>query len=114
VAHRTAVRGARRGRDRGTATVVEHLDGDAVGVAAQAHLSPCPRPAVLERVGQRLLDDPVRGQLHPGRERAPQAVHREGDVQAGRADLVDERGDVGEAGLGTQAVRVGLGLEDTE
>ena len=46
---------------------------------------------MLEGVGQRLLDDPVGGQLDAGVERPADALHRQLDRKAGGADLLDER-----------------------
>jgi len=47
--------------------------------------------AVLERVRQRLLHDPERGQLDPDRQLSPLAVDLNVDGQAGLANLRDER-----------------------
>jgi hypothetical protein len=65
----TPLVGGRHRLDGGTAAVVEDLDGDAVTFGAQAHLGAGLRSAVLEHVGQCLLDDAVRRELHAGRER---------------------------------------------
>src|SRR5215218_7440171 len=95
---------ARPGQDRATAPVVEHLDVDPAGVGVEPHLGPGAGPGVLERVGQRLLDDAVRGQVHPSRELNLRPVHRERDVQPRLSELVDEPWNVGETGLGTQRI----------
>ena len=56
---------------------------------------------MLERVGQRLLDDAERGELQPGRQRlGGRTVDGELDLQAGGADMVDEVLDLAQARLG--------------
>jgi len=57
---------------------------------------------VLERVRQRLLDDPVRGQLDPDRELPTLALDAELDGKARLAELPDEGGYVVEPRLGRQ------------
>jgi hypothetical protein len=106
--------GSRYGWGGDTVAVVEHLDGDGVPVTAKVHLGPRPRSGVLEHVGQGLLDDAVHRQLHSNRQGGPETVHRDRDVEAGGAHLLDESGEVREAGLGAQAVGVGLRSEHTE
>jgi hypothetical protein len=69
---------------------------------------------VLEHVGERLLDDPVGEQVHPGREPGHHLVGGQRDVEAGGAGLLDQPGEVGQAWLGPEAIRVGLGPEDPE
>ena len=54
---------------------------------------------VLERVGQALLDDPVRGEVDPARERERLAVDVQLDGQPGAADLVQQRVEAVEPGL---------------
>src|SRR5207248_2045175 len=47
------------------------------------------RVGVPDGIRQRLLDDAVRGQVHPGRQRDRGALDLEVDPQAGAADLVE-------------------------
>ena len=82
-----ALGAARSGHDGGAVTVVEHLDDDPVSVGAEPHLGAGAGTGVLEHVGQRLLDDAVRGQVHAGREVGRHPVHRQRDVQTRLADL---------------------------
>ena len=69
------------------------------------------RSGVLESVRQRLLHDPVGGQLDCRRQRSRRALDLERDLEAGRANLVDEAVELVEAGLGLVFGRV---LEDPE
>jgi hypothetical protein len=69
---------------------------------------------VLERVGQRLLDDAVRGQVHASREIDLRTVHRERDVQTRRPRLVHEPRNVRKAGLWTHILDVGFWSEYSE
>ena len=59
-------------------------------LVAHAHLA-SRAPGVLERVRERLLDDPVRRQVEARRQRRRLALERELDRQPGRAHLLDER-----------------------
>src|SRR5450756_1872556 len=61
--------------DREHVVLVTYADGD-------ARLA-----GVLERVGQRLLDDAVGGEIETGRQRPRLALHVQGDRQPGLADL---------------------------
>ena len=54
---------------------------------------------VLERIRERLLDDPVGGQLDPDGELSTLAVDRELDRQTGVSKLADERRHVAQPGL---------------
>jgi hypothetical protein len=56
-------------------------------------------PGVLERVGQRLLHDPVGGQVDAGGQRPRFALDRQLDRQAGLAGGQHQRIEVGQAGL---------------
>ena len=79
-------------------TVVEHLELDVVAAVANRH----PRlrgPRVLERVRQRLLHDPVGGEVDAGRQRPRLALDRELDGQADAAHLLDQRVELCKAGL---------------
>jgi hypothetical protein len=62
-------------------------DGDVHGrvPVAYGHGGPGRGPGVFEHVGQGLLDDPVRGQGHPGRRVDGGAVDGQGHGQPGRA-----------------------------
>src|SRR6266508_297691 len=105
---------ARPGQDGDTAPVVEDLDVDPVVAGVEPHLGPGAGSRVLERVGQRLLDDAVRGDVHAGREIDLRTFHGERDVQPRRPQLVDEPRNVRETGLGTQRLDVGLWSEHPE
>ena len=76
-------------------------------------IRPCPPPSatvssgVLDRVGQSFLDDPIRGQVHTGRQTADGTLYREFDRQAGGANLVDEPLDFAQTGLRSHALIVG-------
>src|SRR6266511_2713738 len=59
---------ARAGQDGDTAPVVEHLDVDPAVVGVEPYLGPGAGSRVSERVGQCLLDDAVRGEVHASRE----------------------------------------------
>jgi hypothetical protein len=50
-------------RHRGSGAIVGHLQLDRVGAMVEAYHCPGSRASVAERVGQRLLDQPVDGQL---------------------------------------------------
>ena len=52
------------------------------------------RPRVLERVRERFLDDPVRGEIEPGAERFRRAVDVDLDREPGAAVVLDERAEV--------------------
>ena len=85
-----------------------------VPVAAEPHLGAGTGTGVLEHVGERLLDDAVREQVDAGRKLPRQPVRRQRDVQARPAGLLDEPGEIREAGLGAQPVEAGLRSEDPE
>ena len=114
VTSRSGVVGVRSGQDGGAAPVVEDLDDDPAPVGAEPHRCAGPWTGVLEHVGERLLDDAVGEQVHPGREPGRDPVGGQRDVEAGRAGLLDEPGEVGQARLGPEAIQVGLGPEDPE
>src|SRR5271165_3781097 len=83
--------GARVGDpDRHESLLVANLDGG-------------PRPRrVPQRVGQRLLDDPVRGQVHPGRQAGRLADDLVHDRESGAADGVEHLIEANEGGGGSQ------------
>ncbi len=83
---------------RAPGAVVAHLDPQLLGRVAEGHLGGA-RVRVLERVGQPLLDDAVRGEVDRARERERLALDVEPDGQAGSADLVRERLEPVEPGL---------------
>src|SRR3954470_22139345 len=67
---------------------------------------PCGRGAgVLERVGERFLDDAIGRELDAGRQRLGFAVDDEVGGQAGPPQLFGERREVGQAGLGCERGR---------
>src|SRR5205823_8219100 len=81
-----------------TGTVVDDFELERVPPVAD--VDTCPRLAgMLERVRQRLLDDPVRGELDPDRKLAAFSLDAELDGKAGLANLRDERRDVAEPRL---------------
>ena len=85
---RQAVAGRRRGRRVGAPVVVD-LDGEPVVGEVQRHdglVGVC----VPAAVGQRLLHDPVRGQVDAGRQRPALTVHPHHDRQAGGRAVGDE------------------------
>ncbi len=95
-----ASRGSRGRRRpvRTSSTVVDYLELDVVAAVANGH----PRmggPCVLERVGQRLLHDPVGGEVDAGGEPSRLALDRELYGQADAAHLLDQRVELREAGL---------------
>ena len=81
--------------------VVAHLDPHLVGRVADRHVRVA-GAGVLERVGQTLLDDPVRGEVDRARQPAGLTLDVELHGQARSADLVQQRLDPVEAGLGRQ------------
>src|SRR5213076_112 len=88
-------------RRRGSGAVVGDLELERVRRVAD--LDPRPRLArVLQRVRQRLLHDPVGGQLDPDWELAWLTFDLELDGKAGFPELPDENRNVGEAGLGRE------------
>ena len=87
---------------------------DPVPVAAEPHLGAGTGTGVLEHVGERLLDDAVREQVDAGRKLPRQPIRGQRDVQARPAGLLDEPGEVREAGLGAQPVEAGLRSQDPE
>ncbi len=80
---------------------VEHLDPQRVVGVPDRHLRLHP-VAVLERVGQRLLDDPVRRDVHAGRQRPGLTRDAYVDRQAGERDPVDQRARPAQTGLRRQ------------
>ncbi len=70
---------------------------------------------MLEHVGQRLLDDPVRGEVDPGRQRPRLPFDGQLHRQAGEGDPVDELVEAAHAGLRGQVVLAGAaGREQAE
>ena len=61
---------------------------------------------MLDRVGEGLLDDPVGGQVDPGRQRRLGALDHQLDPEPGPPDLLDQGPHVGQAGLGGEAGRL--------
>ena len=92
-------RGARRARVGDAQFEVLRAVADAHGRGGRA--------GVLERVRERLLDDPVRAQLQPGREVAAVALDHELDGKSGAADVAEQRGEVAEPRLRRERGLVG-------
>jgi hypothetical protein len=69
---------------------------------------------VLADVGERLLDDPVGGEVDPRRQRPGGAIDRQGDRQARGARLVDEVVDVREPRLWVKRGALVAGAQDAE
>ena len=78
--------------------VVADLELQLVGPVADGDLGDT-RARVLERVGQALLDDSIRGEVDRPRQREGLAVDVEPDRQAGAPDLFHQRIETVEAGL---------------
>ena len=70
--------------------------------------------SVPENVGQSLLHRPVHDQLDAGPEPAGRAGHFRLYIEAGSADLLEQRAEVGEAGLRTQGRAVAFGAQHPE
>ena len=74
--------------------VVDHLDVDRAGAAADEHVHRCPG-GVAQRVGQALAHDPIDGLDRRCRQPLARALEPQGDVEAGpgrpRDQLLDER-----------------------
>ena len=68
---------------------------------------------MFEGVGQRLLHDPVRGQVEPGGQRPGLTLDTDLDGQPGLADLLGQLGQVADARLRCQRRRVVL-TQDAE
>jgi hypothetical protein len=95
------------------ATLVGDLEHDVVRPVADDHVR-ARAAGVLADVRQRLLHDAVGGEVDAGRQRPPLALDGEVDVQAGRADLLDQRIEAREARLRREQV-LGLSLaQDAE
>ena len=87
------------------AAVVEHLEVDRVGAVGDR--DPGPRRArVLERVGERLLDDPVRRQVEARGKVGRLALDGQLDGQAGGAHGLGKVIEACEAGLRREQVAV--------
>jgi hypothetical protein len=89
---------ARRRILGGAGSVVGDLDVELLVAVADGHAR-MRRAGVLERVRQRLLDDAVRRQVDPRRDRARLALDPQFHGHAGLANLVDEVPEVAQAGL---------------
>ena len=91
--------------------VVGDLEAERTRLVAHDAPSPCAGPGVLQHVGERLLHDPVRGevdaarQLHPRRRRTTTSTGTPGAVE-----LADEPVELGEPGRGRVRGRAALGL----
>src|SRR4051794_22857604 len=97
-----AVPAVRLARCRGA--VVADLEPQRLGLVGDG--DPGGRGAgVLERVGERFLHDPIGGELDAGRQRLGFAVDDEVGWQAGAPQLLGERREVGQPGLGCECGR---------
>ena len=81
--------------------VVVHFDPDLVGRIPDGDLRVA-GVGVLERVGETLLNNPVGGDVDPGREREALAVDAQLDGQSGAADLLEQPAEAVKAGLRRQ------------
>ena len=113
--HRRRGRGRRclvPGGQHAGASVVRHLHRDVGVVELESNLDRCRRFRVLEGIGERLLHQPVDGQLGGRGELEGPAGPLERDPQPGCPDAVDERFELGQAGLRrirrTRTLRLGL------
>ena len=79
--------------------VVADPDLDRVVTVVEPDLGGGARPGVLEGVGEGLLDDPVDRELHARGQLGGHAVDRQVDRQPGRADLLDQLGELVDARL---------------
>ncbi|MBA2323400.1 MAG: hypothetical protein H0V92_05045 [Pseudonocardiales bacterium] len=86
---------------RPCAAVVHDLDPQLTAAVLEGHLDPG-RVGVFQRVGQRLLDDPVRAQVHHRRQRLGLADDLHGDRQPHLAKAVDQFVEVGQRRLRLQ------------
>ena len=83
-------------------------------VGAESHLGTSAGAGVLERVGQRLLDDAVRGQVHAGWKVRRNTISRQRDIQTRPCELIDEPRDIGDARLGTEPANLGSWSQDAQ
>ena len=79
--------------------VVANIDRYCGSLEAEDDLGGSGAAPVLERVGQRLLDDPIDRQIDPGLQSALLAVYLEGDWKSCCTHLLDERPQFGSARL---------------
>ena len=86
----------------GAPAVVDHFNGDGGIVPDHHDVHPAQRPAVAQHVGQRLLHDPVHGQLEGGVLRQRRARVRVVDRQASGAEAVEELGRLSPAASGSR------------
>ena len=93
------VRSTAPGCAGGPVAVVGHLDLDIIRSIADDHRDPR-WTGMAQRVGERLLDDSVGGDVDPRRERTGSPSTRRSTGRPARAHLVDQRLDVGETRLG--------------
>ena len=102
------------------AALVGDLDVDGARLVRDAHPG-TGAAGVLERVGERLLDDPVGGQLDARIDWWTLALHRQLDREAGGAHLLDQATETLEAGhrlarrvVGGRVLRVAWRAQDPE
>jgi hypothetical protein len=95
------------------ATVVRNFELERLLPVANYHVR-LRRSGVLARVRERLLHDPVAGEVDSPRKRSRLVLDRKLDGQPSRAHVREERLELGEAGLGRE-LRLGLSpAEDPE
>jgi hypothetical protein len=95
------------------AAVVRDLQGDQVVLVADGDLR-AGGPGVLERIGQRLLDDPERGQVERRRQRSRRALDPERDRESRLANPADELLEVGQSRLRPERGRAVVRAEHAE
>src|SRR5450756_2253795 len=83
------------------AAAVDDLDRERVVLVTYSH-GRARLAGVLERVGQRFLDDAVGGEIEAGRQRARVSLHAQGDGQPGLADLLAQPLQLAEARGGVE------------
>jgi hypothetical protein len=97
------------------AAVIEDLDAELVGSAADLDPGARARPGVLERVGQSFLDDAIGGEVDALWQLVRFTFDRQLHRQAGLAHLVDEAVDLAEAGLRPEVFGLALfGSQDAQ
>jgi len=97
----------------GSRAIVDDFDLECGGGVAKRHVG-ARRAAVLARVRQRFLHDPVRGEVEPGRQRPRFAVDAQLDLQARSARLREQWIELGDAWLWVERELVAGGSQDAE
>ena len=94
--------------------VVLHLDNDRALLDHEPNLRVDAPSAMLEHIGESLLDDAVREQVHAGRQLGRHQVDGQRNIKSGVPNLLDQPGQLGEPRLRTEAVRVRLRAQDPD